>query len=159
MFESKFGSQWQRIQDAFQAGVRPSFHNDGSVSPPDVLKNIQHMVTRTTDSGKVHGKNQAVTMEQALQAVTVNGAYQLKRDHEIGSLEVGKYADIVELSADLTAVNPNEITKKVKVLGTWVSGKKINLTQFLKEIEAIDPSEHPELAKAALNNMSATHKH
>lgn len=159
MFESKFGSQWQRIQDAFQAGVRPSFHNDGSVSPPDVLKNIQHMVTRTTDSGKVHGKNQAVTMEQALQAVTVNGAYQLKRDHEIGSLEVGKYADMVELSADLTAVNPYEITKQVKVLGTWVSGKKINLTQFLKEIEAIDPSEHPELAKAALNNMSATHKH
>jgi len=29
----------------------------------------------------------------------------------------------------------------------------------LKEIEAIDPSEHAELAKAALNNMSATHKH
>ena len=47
------------------------------------------------------GADQSVTLDQALRAITINGAYQLKRDHEIGSLAVGKYADMVELSADI----------------------------------------------------------
>ena len=153
MFTPELGSQWQRVGDAFKANIHTSFHNDGMVSPPDTLRNIQHMVTRTTDSGKVHGANQAVTMEQALKASTINGAYQLKRDKEIGSLEVGKYADLVELSADLTAVKPEEITTKVKVQGTWLGGKKINTAKFLEEIKAIDPSEHKDLANAAVKSM------
>jgi len=153
MFPPELGSQWQRVGDAFKANIHTSFHNDGMVSPPDTLRNIQHMVTRTTDSGKVHGANQAVTMDQALKASTIHGAYQLKRDKEIGSLEVGKYADLVELSADLTAVKPEEITTKVKVQGTWLGGKKINTAKFLEEIKAIDPSEHKDLANAAVKSM------
>lgn len=150
MFKPEYGAQWQRVNDAFKANIRTSFHNDGSVSPPDTLRNIQRMVTRTTDSGTVHGANQAVTLDQALKASTINGAYQLKRDKEIGSLEVGKFADLVELSADITAVNPNQILDKVKVQGTWLGGKKIDTAQFLKEIKAIDPSEHKELSGATL---------
>jgi predicted amidohydrolase YtcJ len=150
MFKPEYGAQWQRVQDAFQAGVRTSFHNDGSVSPPDTLRNIQRMVTRTTNSGKVHGANQAVTLEQALKASTINAAYQLKRDNEIGSLEVGKYADLVELSADITAVKPNQIIDKVKVKGTWLGGKKIDTAKFLDEVAAIDPSEHTKLLDATL---------
>ena len=156
MFKPELGSQWQRVNDAFKANLHTSFHNDGSVSPPDTLRNIQRMVTRTTDSGKVHGANQAVTLDQALRASTINGAYQLKRDKEIGSLEVGKYADLVELSADITAVNPNEILDKVKVKGTWLGGKKIDIAQFLKEISAIDPSEHSGLVDATLKS---SHSH
>ncbi len=156
MFESAIGSQWQAVGDAFRADARPTFHNDGPVSPPNVLLNIQSMVTRTTNSGKVHGANQAVTMDQALKAVTINAAYQLKRDQEVGSLEVGKFADFVELSADLTKVKPLEITDKVKVQGTWVGGKKINLTKFLEEMSAIDASQHQGLTEASL---STRHKH
>ena len=153
MFKPEYGAEWQRVGDAFKANIHTTFHNDGSVSPPDTLRNIQHMVTRTTDSGKVHGADQAVTMEQALKASTINGAYQLKRDNEIGSLEVGKYADLVELSADLTAVKPDEITTKVKVQGTWLGGKKIDTAKFLEEIKAIDPTEHQDLAGAALKGV------
>ena len=153
MFKSEYGAEWQRVNDAFKADIHPSFHNDGSVSPPDTLRNIQHMVTRTTEAGNVHGANQAVTMDQALKASTMNGAYQLKRDHEIGSLEVGKYADIVELSADITTVNPNEILEKVKVQGTWLGGKKIDTAKFLKEVAALSPAEHKNAAKAALKDV------
>ncbi|WP_215401200.1 amidohydrolase [Polynucleobacter sp. MWH-UH35A] len=153
MFKSEYGAEWQRVNDAFKADIHPSFHNDGSVSPPDTLRNIQHMVTRTTEAGNVHGANQAVTMDQALKASTMNGAYQLKRDHEIGSLEVGKYADIVELSADITTVNPNEILEKVKVQGTWLGGKKIDTAKFLKEVAALSPAEHKDAAKAALKDV------
>jgi predicted amidohydrolase YtcJ len=156
MFKPEYGAQWQRANDAMQMKTRASFHNDGSVSPPDTLRNIQSMVTRTTESGKVHGANQAVTLDQALKASTINGAFQLKRDKEIGSLEVGKYADLVELSADITAVKPIEITKKVKVTGTWLGGKKIDTAKFLEQISAIDPTQHQGLADSALKNA---HRH
>jgi predicted amidohydrolase YtcJ len=153
LFDSAHGSQWEALRSAADAGVHLTFHNDGPVSPPDVLLNIQSTVTRTTDSGKVHGANQAVTLDQALKAVTINGAYQLKRDKEVGSIEVGKYADFVELSADLTKVNPLEITDKVKVQGTWVGGKKIDLTKFMQEANAMDPSQHKDLVKSSISGL------
>ena len=49
---------------------------------------------------------------QALKAITINGAYQLKRDNEIGSLAVGKYADLVELSADIYTVPAEKIIEQ-----------------------------------------------
>lgn len=153
MFKPELGSQWQRVGDGMKMKTRTTFHNDGSVSPPDTLRNIARMVTRTTDSGKVHGANQAVTLDQALKASTINGAYQLKREKDIGSLEVGKYADLVELSADITAVKPNEILEKVKVKGTWLGGKKIDTTKFIEQITAIDPTQHQAMGEAAMRNV------
>jgi hypothetical protein len=147
MFDAAHGAQWQRVRDAFDAGVTPSYHNDGSVCPPNQLFNVMHTVMRTTTSGKVHGANQSVTLDQALRAITINGAYQLKRDHEIGSLAVGKYADFVELSADIYTVPVDQIVDQVTVLGTWLGGKKIDLDKFVSEIQAIDPTEHHDLTK------------
>jgi predicted amidohydrolase YtcJ len=142
MFESEYGAQWQRVRDAFEAGVKPSYHNDGSVTPPNQLLNVQQTVTRRTLSGNVHGANQAVTLDDALKAITVNGAYQLKRDHEIGSLAVGKYADLVELSADIYTVPPEQIVEKVMVLGTWLGGKKVDIDAYVDAVKAVDPTEH-----------------
>ena len=149
MFDSEYGAQWQRVRDAFEAGVVPSYHNDGSVTPPNQLLNVQQTVTRRTISGKVHGANQAVNLDDALKAITVNGAYQLKRDHEIGSLAVGKYADLVELSADIYTVPADNIVDEVKVLGTWLGGRKIDLDGFIDEVTSIDPTEHHDLAQHA----------
>jgi len=149
MFDSEYGAQWQRVRDAFEAGVMPSYHNDGSVTPPNQLLNVQQTVTRRTINGKVHGANQAVNLDDALKAITVNGAYQLKRDHEIGSLAVGKYADLVELSADIYTVPADNIVDEVKVLGTWLGGRKIDLDGFIDEVTSIDPTEHHDLAQHA----------
>ncbi|MFM9033711.1 MAG: amidohydrolase [Mycobacterium sp.] len=149
MFDSEYGSQWQRFRDAFEAGVTPSYHNDGSVCPPHQLLNVQHTVMRTTVNGTVHGANQAVSLDDALKAITINGAYQLQRDHEIGSLAVGKYADLVELSADVYTVPVDQIVEKVKVLGTWVGGRKIDIDAYIAAVKAMDPTEHQALAAEA----------
>lgn len=149
MFDSAYGAQWQRIRDAFAAGVTPSYHNDGSVCPPDQLLNVAHTVMRTTMAGNVHGANQAVALDDALKAITINGAYQLKRDHEIGSLTVGKYADLVEVSADIYTVPVDQIVEKVKVLGTWVGGKKVDMDAYIAAVKAMDPTEHQDLTKQA----------
>lgn len=157
MFESEIGSQWVRAGDAFKAGVRPSFHNDGCVSPPIPLRNIQSMVTRTTFNGHQHGLEQAVSIDDAFVAHTVNAAWQIGRDHDLGSLEVGKFADLVELSADPFQADPNKLTEEVKVQGTWRGGRKLNLDAFLKEIEAKDPSEHKHLAETAPGRHVCSH--
>ncbi len=148
MFPSEIGSQWQAIGDAFDAGLEVSFHNDGSVTPPNVLLNIQSTITRTTSSGTVHGANQKVTLDQALRAETINGARQLFVDDKYGSLEVGKIADLVELSADPYEVNPMTLATDVSVLGTWVGGRKVDLDAFDAQIQAIDPDPHADLAAA-----------
>ena len=149
MFESAIGSQWQSVGDAFRSGASVSFHNDGSVSPPIPLLNMQAMVTRQTASGKVHGENQAVSLEDAMKAHTTNAAFQLGRDHEVGSIEAGKLADFCELSADPFTVDSHKLTELVTVQGTWIGGKRIDLDAFLAQVEAMDPSAHTELVHNA----------
>ena len=149
MFESSIGSQWQSVGDAFRSGASVSFHNDGSVSPPIPLLNMQAMVTRQTASGKVHGENQAVSLEDAMKAHTTNAAFQLGRDHEVGSIEAGKLADFCELSADPFTVDPHKLTELITVQGTWVGGKRIDLDAFLAQVEAMDPTGHTELVHKA----------
>lgn len=145
MFPSEIGSQWQSVGDAFRSGAVVSFHNDGSVSPPIPLLNWQATTTRQTASGKVHGANQAISLDDAIKAHTVNAAHMLGRDNEIGSIEVGKLADFVELSLDPYLADLHKLTEQVKVRGTWVGGKKINLDAFMAQVEAMDPTEHTDL--------------
>lgn len=148
MFAPEIGSQWVRAGDAFKSGGVVTFHNDGSVSPPIPLLNVQAMVTRRTPSGALHGPEQAVSIQDAFKAHTVNAAHQLKRD-DLGSIAVGKLADFVELTTDPFAVDPAHLTDQVKVLGTWSGGRKIDLDAFISQVEAIDPTEHQHLAAAA----------
>lgn len=152
MFPPEIGSQWMRAGDAFRSGALVTFHNDGFVSPPIPLLNVQAMVTRRTPSGTVHGPEQQVSLDEALKAHTINAARQLGRDKDLGSLEVGKLADLVELSADPYAADSDRLTDQVKVLGTWLNGKKVDTDAFLVQIKEIDPTEHKKIPEAALSH-------
>jgi predicted amidohydrolase YtcJ len=145
LFDSGIGSEWMRFRDAADAGAGLSFHNDGSVSPPTPLLNIQTAVTRTTPSGTVHGASQAITLDQAVAAHTISAARTLHREHEIGSIAKGKLADFVELSLDPYQANPATLSEEVKVLGTWRGGRRIDLDAFLAEVRSVDPSRHAHL--------------
>ena len=61
-------------------------------------------------------------MQEALEAVTVGAAYLLKMDHEVGSLEAGKLADIAVLADDPFDVAPERIGD-IHVHGTVVGGR------------------------------------
>lgn len=65
---------------------------------------------------------QAITVEQAIRAYTLDGAYQLRLEDQIGSIEVGKKADLIVLGANLFEVAPEEI-HKTPVLLTLMDGK------------------------------------
>lgn len=149
LFPTEIGAEWMRFGDAVDAGVCVSFHNDGSVSPPTPLLNIQAAITRITPSGKLHGKDQVISLDAALAAQTIDAARTLHREHEIGSIRVGKLADFVELSADPYRAEPAEFCEQVTVGGTWRGGRRIDLAAFLVEVKAIDPAAHAHLAKPA----------
>jgi len=150
LFDSEVGAQWQRVGDAVKSGAVVSFHNDGSVSPSIPLLNLKSTVTRLTPSGKLHGPEQKISLDDALRAQTINGAFHLKRDDEAGSIEVGKFADFVILDTDPYAVDPAHIDK-IKVQGTWLAGKPVDGDAYLAQIEAIDPSEHKDLHAVAIS--------
>lgn len=107
---------------ALRHGLRISLHSDFNVSPIAPLRSVQTAVTRVMrDGGEVLNPDERISVEQALRAVTIDAAWQTHTDHEVGSLEVGKHADLVLLSADPQQVAPDEIAA-IEVLGTRLAG-------------------------------------
>lgn len=107
---------------ALRHDLRISLHSDFNVSPIAPLRSVQTAVTRVMrDGGDVLNPDERITVEQALRAVTIDAAWQTHVDDEVGSLEVGKRADLVLLSADPQQVAPDEIAA-IEVLGTRLAG-------------------------------------
>ncbi|CCD89647.1 conserved hypothetical protein; putative Amidohydrolase 3 domain [Bradyrhizobium sp. ORS 285] len=65
---------------------------------------------------------QRISVEEAIRCFTLNGAYQIRLEHQIGSIEVGKKADLVVLGANLLEIDPHDI-HKVPVLLTLMDGE------------------------------------
>jgi predicted amidohydrolase YtcJ len=87
-------------------------------------------VTRTADpsadpkyAGRL-GVDPGLTSTQVLRAATINAARALHQDGVTGSLEVGKFADLIVLDRDPFKVPAEEIAK-VKVLQTVIGGRVI----------------------------------
>lgn len=143
MFDSEYGSRWQNFRGAFDSGAVVSFHNDGAVSPPTPILNMQTAISRKTQRGNVHRPELVATVHEAMQAQTINAAKTMHRDDLVGSIAVGKLADFVELSADPYAVDPHELNDQVAVLGTWLGGERIDLDAFLGAAAAIPAPQPP----------------
>ncbi len=116
-------NQLEPCRSAIREGVSFSVHSDAGVTPLGSLHTMWCSVNRLTPSGRVLGETEKLTPAEALRAVTIDAAYQLHLDHEIGSLEAGKRADIAILDADPLAVNPLAI-KDIGVWGTLLGGIK-----------------------------------
>jgi predicted amidohydrolase YtcJ len=106
---------------ADREGVHFSLHSDAPVTPVGPLFTMWCAVNRVTRSGFVLGEHERISAAQALEAMTLGAAYLLKMDHVIGSIEVGKYADLTVLDADPLEVQPMAI-KDISVLGTVLGG-------------------------------------
>jgi predicted amidohydrolase YtcJ len=124
LFGPEHGNRWMPCGSAVATGMRISLHNDPPVTPEEPLRNISVAATRVAPSGRVLGPEQLLTVEQAIRAQTIDAAYQLFCDDVIGSLEVGKYADLVVLSADPRAVPPEQIAD-LEVRATFLAGRQV----------------------------------
>lgn len=112
-----------RMGDVERAGVSFSYHSDMPMAPADPLYLMWCGVNRITTSGRVAAANQKVNRENALKAVTINAAYSLKMEDQIGSITAGKLANFTILNDNPVTCDPLKI-KDIKVWGTVVEGRK-----------------------------------
>lgn len=123
-----------RMGDVERAGVSWSFHSDMPMAPADPLYLMWCGVNRLTVSGRVAAEDQKVSREGALKAVTLDAAYSLKMEDQIGSIEVGKLANFTVLSENPVTCDPLKI-KDIGVWGTVVEGKKQPVTQKASSVQ------------------------
>lgn len=96
--------------------------SDYAPGPFEPLMAIQSMVTRRDYRGREWGPSQKVTVGEALQIATINGAHASSEEAIKGSITAGKLADFVILEKDPHEVDPDQI-KDITVVRTVVGGK------------------------------------
>ncbi len=115
-----------QIATAKKYGHRSSLHNDSPMYPAEPLKLMRTAVTRKTRNNEIIGANHAVTVEDAIKMVTINPAWQMFMEKRIGSLEVGKLADLVVLSENPLNVEPEHLDQ-IQVIETYINGRAIDV--------------------------------
>lgn len=129
--ESKIGHERAKSTYAFRslidAGATLTFGSDWTVAPLNPILGIYAAVTRRT----IDGKNpkgwipeQRITVEEALRSYTVNNAFAMFRENEIGRIAPGMRADLAVLSDDLFTIAPEKI-ENVRVEMTVFDGDVI----------------------------------
>jgi len=112
----------------FDNGIRATAGSDFSPGPFASLMGIQGIVTRTGWNGETWGANQRITVDEALQVNTINGAYNSHEEAIKGSITPGKLADFVVLADDPHTVAKEKI-KDIEILQTVTGG----LTVYQKQ--------------------------
>ena len=102
-------------KSASNLGLIYTFHQDSPVLPPNMLETIWCAVNRITKNGVVLGKEERISVYEALKAVTISAAYSYGEEEEKGSIQEGKKADFVLLDKNPLKV-PKEEIKNIKVI-------------------------------------------
>ncbi len=133
----KVAFQSYPMKSYFDNAAVMSSHSDfpaTSGSPYDPFGIMEIAVTGSTPYPGKPGKytkpwwpEELITREQALQALTINGAFQMHCENTRGSIKVGKNADFILIDKDVFACPVRDI-HKTKVLSTWFEGKKVYQT-------------------------------
>lgn len=112
------------LRSFLDAGIRPTQASDYPPGPFEPMMALQSSVTRTDIKGNVWGANQKVTVEEAIRIGTINGAYASYEEKTKGSIESGKYADLVVLGRDPFKEDPSTLItipiERTMAGGRWV---------------------------------------
>ncbi len=116
-----------RFKDFIDDGITLCFGSDWTVAPINPLLGIYAAVTRRTLDGKNPDgwvPEQKISVEEAIKCYTINNAYAAFEEDKKGSIEKGKFADLVVLADDILTIDPVKI-KDVKVDMTVFDGNVI----------------------------------
>ncbi len=119
------------IGSIVRSGGRIVGGSDWDVTSPNPLKAIEVAIRREDpekDSGPVLNENERVSLATMIDAYTINGAWLMHQEDRVGSIEVGKRADLVVLDRDLFTIPSTEISE-TKVVMTLLDGEIIYLNQ------------------------------
>ena len=112
------------LRSFLDAGIRATQASDYTASPFDPMMALQSEVTRADKNGNVWGPKQRITIHEALQVGTVNGAYASFEENLKGSIAPGKLADLVVLGRDPLREDPFKLigipVQRTMVGGDWM---------------------------------------
>src|SRR5512137_2949578 len=111
-----------RMGDVERAGISYSFHSDMPMAPGQPLFLMWSGVNRITNDGNLRGPEQRVSRLGALKAVTLDAAYSLQLEKEVGSITPGKLANFTVLGDNPVTCDPMKI-KDIPVWGTVDEGR------------------------------------
>ena len=125
----------------FDAGVMNSVEIDRPIGYTDItyFQVLHTGITRKDQDGKIYAVKNAISREQMLKSAITFAAYGVKKENVIGSLEPGKFADIVVLDKDYLTIPVDDIPK-LRVLMTMVSGKTIHMVPSLAREWGLQPT-------------------
>ena len=110
------------LKAVVDANIPLAFHSDFTMAPVQPLLLAWAAVTRQTAEGNVMGAHNTISVQEALEAITIDAAFQLQLEKIIGSIEVGKSADFTILQQDPFSI-PVEQLKDIKIWGTIFEGE------------------------------------
>jgi hypothetical protein len=108
--------------DVLKAGGSLSFHSDMPMAPAKPLQLVWAGVNRLTAEGEVAGPQHKVPLDVALKAITIDAAHSIQQEKKVGSIEVGKHANLTVLDKSPYDVPPTAI-KDIGVWGTMLEGR------------------------------------
>jgi predicted amidohydrolase YtcJ len=106
---------------ARRLGMRVGLHSDCPMAPLSPLTLVWAAVNRVSINGRENAQSQALSVDQALRAITIDAAWLMRMEDEIGSIRAGKRADFAILEQDPYRVDPEKL-RDVRVWGTMFSG-------------------------------------
>lgn len=124
-------SDYTNPRRLLDAGVDVAVSSDWAVGPLDPWKRIGWLVSRVNPDipgSKPYLPNAAITAEEAVRASTLGGAHVIDVEEETGSIEVGKFADMIVLDRDIVVISPMEI-KDTQVKRTVFAGEAVYVAQ------------------------------
>jgi predicted amidohydrolase YtcJ len=125
LFGDKRAARMDPAGDCERLGLPFTIHTDAPCSNIGTLQLVQTAVTRKCSvDGSVVGAEQAVSLTEALRAVTSHAAGQIGMADQLGTLETGKLADFTILDKNPYAVDPDALMG-INVSQTWVGGRKM----------------------------------
>ena len=110
------------IRSPMDHGITVAISSD--ILPIGPLVGIYAAVTRKGMSGRVFGIDEAISIEEAIRGYTLTGAYINFDEDTKGSLEPGKFADMIVLSEDILSIDPERIMD-IKIEQTYLDGKLV----------------------------------
>jgi predicted amidohydrolase YtcJ len=114
-------SEFAPFKSLIRAGLPLVLATDNAPYEPFITL-YAAVARKDKDTGEIILPNERLTREEALRAMTINGAYETFQEQVRGSIEKGKYADLAVLKSDYLTV-PEESIKDIEVLMTMVGGR------------------------------------
>lgn len=124
LFGPERAAHYMPAGEAVKKGMRISLHADTPMTDPSALELMKTGITRMTNDGRCLGEDERLSAMAALRSVTIDAAFQIGMEDKLGSIAVGKHADLVILDQNPLEVDALDLPN-LKVISTYLAGERV----------------------------------